>query len=116
LGGPEPPARHEKRDFKPAWVGAFVIALVYVIVVVCMLTFMVFSRFKTEPAAENNAGLFPKPRLQVDSQSDLNQMQARDREVLNSYAWIDRDTGVVRIPIERAMDLVAERGLEGGAR
>ena len=43
-------------------------------------------------------------------------MQARDRERLNSYAWIDRETGTVRIPIERAMDLVAERGVNGVAK
>jgi len=107
---------HETRDFKPIWVGAFVAVLVYAIVVVYMFTFTVFSHFKAGEVTQTSPGLFPQPRLQIDAQSELVQMQARDRERLNSYAWIDRETGTVRIPIERAMDLVAERGVNGVAK
>ena len=107
---------HETRDFKPVWVGAFVVGLVYVIVVLYIFAFTVFSRFTTATTPETNAGLFPQPRLQVDPQNDLMQTQARDRELLNSYGWVDRSTGTVRIPIERAMDLIAERGLNGAAK
>jgi hypothetical protein len=108
--------RHETRDFKPVWVGMFVVVLVYVIVVLYMFAFTVFSKFKRDEAgtpqtSQGNAALFPQPRLQIDPQSDLSLTQARDREVLNGYAWTDRTTGAVRIPIERAMDIVAERGL-----
>ena len=109
-------ARHEARDFKPIWVGTFVVVLVYVIVVVYMFTFTIFSRFKTTQVAETTSGLFPQPRLQVDPQNELIEMQARDREILNSYAWVDRDAGTVRIPIDRAMELIAERGLNGVAK
>jgi hypothetical protein len=37
--------------------------------------------------------------------------QAEDERVLGSYGWIDAQNGVVRIPIERAMELVLEHGL-----
>jgi hypothetical protein len=107
---------HETRDFKPSWVAMFVVMLVYVIVVVYMLTFTIFSHLKTAQIAETNAGLFPEPRLQIDPKSELMQVQERDREMLTSYAWVDRDTGVVRIPIERAMELVTERGLNGATK
>ena len=108
--------RHETRDFKPVWVGAFVVVLVYVIVVLYMFAFTVFSKFRhedsgTPQATESNPSLFPQPRLQIDPQSDLSRMEARDREVLNGYGWVDRNAGAVRIPIDRAMDIVAERGL-----
>jgi hypothetical protein len=109
-------SRHETKDFKPSWVAMFAVMLVYVIVVVYMLTFTIFSQFKTEQVAETNAGLFPEPRLQIDPQSELGQVQERDREVLNSYAWVDRDSGVVRIPIERAMELVVDPGAKGGTK
>ncbi|HVZ23631.1 MAG TPA: hypothetical protein VG871_21305 [Vicinamibacterales bacterium] len=36
---------------------------------------------------------------------------ARDLRTLNSYGWVDRSRGVVHIPIERAMELVAKEGL-----
>ncbi len=30
---------------------------------------------------------------------------------LNTYAWVDKDAGVVRIPVDRAIDLLAQKGL-----
>lgn len=52
----------------------------------------------------------PSPRLQAEPALELEEMQARDRLVLESYGWIDREAGVARIPIERAMTILAERG------
>jgi hypothetical protein len=54
---------------------------------------------------------FPAPRLQVHPAEDLVDYQAREKEQLASYGWVDREKGVVRIPIDRAMDLLVERGL-----
>jgi hypothetical protein len=53
----------------------------------------------------------PEPRLQVSPQQDLRQMRAAETAVLHSYGWVDRQAGIVRIPIERAIELLAERGL-----
>ena len=53
----------------------------------------------------------PEPRLQVSPARDLQEMRAREDEVLHSYGWVDRQAGIVRIPIDRAIDLLAERGL-----
>lgn len=38
-------------------------------------------------------------------------LRAAETELLNTYGWIDQEAGVVRIPIDRAMELIAERGL-----
>jgi hypothetical protein len=38
-------------------------------------------------------------------------LQAHEDELLNNYGWVDQDAEVVRIPIERAMELLLERGL-----
>jgi hypothetical protein len=53
----------------------------------------------------------PQPRLQTDPFTDITALRAKEREVLDEYAWVDKNTGVVRIPIERAIDVLAERGL-----
>ena len=54
---------------------------------------------------------FPAPRLQPHPADDYQAfLKAREHE-LHSYGWVDRKTGAVRIPIERAMQLVVERGL-----
>ena len=53
----------------------------------------------------------PEPRLQHDPAVDLQQLHARSMVMLHTYGWADRSRGAVRLPIERAMDLVARRGL-----
>ena len=53
----------------------------------------------------------PKPRLEVYPHVDLEHKMQADEAVLNSYGWVDRESGVVRIPIDRALKLLAERGL-----
>lgn len=61
----------------------------------------------------------PGPRLQVDPSADWQQLRATDEAVLNSYGWVDQPGGAVRIPVDRAMDLLAQRGLpvrSGGQR
>jgi hypothetical protein len=54
---------------------------------------------------------FPRPRLQVKAPLDLAKLRAAEDANLDSYRWIDRNSGTVRIPIDRAMQLLLERGL-----
>jgi hypothetical protein len=51
------------------------------------------------------------PLLQPATGDDLARARAAEAEHLSSYGWIDRPTGVVHVPIERAMELLLERGL-----
>ena len=53
----------------------------------------------------------PAPLLQTTPHDDLVALRAREQSVLDTYGWVDKDGGVVRIPIEKAMDLLAARGL-----
>jgi len=53
----------------------------------------------------------PEPRLQRYPARDMRDMRADEDRILNQYAWIDPDKGIVRIPVDRAMDLIAQRGL-----
>jgi len=53
----------------------------------------------------------PYPRLQVSPQVELREFRAKEEQLLNGYGWEDKSKGVVRIPIDRAMDLIAQRGL-----
>jgi hypothetical protein len=54
---------------------------------------------------------FPKPRLQDDDVTDMRQQLYGEESTLQSYGWVDQEAGEARIPIERAMELTAERGL-----
>ena len=55
---------------------------------------------------------FPAPRLQTDDgNQDVADLHAREDLLLENYSWADHAQGKVRIPIEHAMELLAERGL-----
>ena len=64
------------------------------------------------PVAEANQPR-PRPRaaLQADPTADMARFAKEEEAALSSYAWVDRAGGVAQIPVERALDLVAERGL-----
>lgn len=53
------------------------------------------------PAARAPQGLIEQNRRAHD-------LAAARREQLESYGWVDRDKGLIRIPVERAMQLVVE--------
>jgi hypothetical protein len=55
---------------------------------------------------------FPTPKLQTDDGlQDLADLHAREDLLLENYSWVDRSQGKVRIPIARAMELIAQSGL-----
>jgi hypothetical protein len=55
---------------------------------------------------------FPKPNLQIDDDhAQMTALLAHQNLELNSYGWLDRSNGIVRIPIDRATDLILQRGL-----
>jgi hypothetical protein len=58
------------------------------------------------PRAKNR---FPSPELQSSPEDDLTRFEAAQRARLTTYAWVDRDHNIARIPIDQAMQLVAGR-------
>jgi hypothetical protein len=52
----------------------------------------------------------PQPRLQVAAPLDLKAYRDDQEKTLHEYRWVDSQGGVVRIPIERAMDLLLQKG------
>lgn len=55
----------------------------------------------------------PGPRLQTDPQEDVQRLQEHEERWLNTYRWIDKQKGVVHIPIEEAMKKLAKAGVAG---
>ena len=54
---------------------------------------------------------FPDPKLETDERNQLNNIRLSEEQKLNSYGWVDQKAGAVRIPIDRAMDLLVQQGL-----
>lgn len=53
----------------------------------------------------------PEPRLQRSPHMDLKRLQAHEDWELTHYHWIDRNRGFVAIPIDQAIQLIAQRGI-----
>lgn len=75
------------------------------------------GNFESDPQIEQQqlqqmVKRFPTPRLQTDDGNmDVAEMHAREDMLLNHYSWVDEQKQTVRIPITRAMELIAQRGL-----
>jgi len=54
---------------------------------------------------------FPNPKLEEDERGQLNGIRLEEEKTLYSYGWVDEKAGTVRIPIDRAVDLLVQRGL-----
>ncbi len=116
---------HESRDvrIRPiviAFVVLFVIAVVtHGLMYGVLYGFTAREERRSEPASPLAATYGrqapPAPRLQVAPAADLGRLRAREDALLHGYSWADRDAGVVRIPIERAIELLASRGLPSAA-
>ena len=65
----------------------------------------------TRAVTHENVQTFPQPRLEENERTQLRQfIEDQDRK-LATYDWVDKDSGTVRIPIDRAMELIVQRGL-----
>ena len=72
---------------------------------------MVTPQADTRAVTPENAETFPQPRLEENERTQLRSfIEDQDRK-LATYDWVDKDKGTVRIPIDRAMDLIEQRGL-----
>jgi hypothetical protein len=65
----------------------------------------------TRAVTHENVQTFPQPRLEENERSQLRQLIEDQDRKLATYDWVDKDRGTVRIPIDRAMELIVERGL-----
>lgn len=116
-----PVGKFEERDVNVWAVGKFGIGLALLCLVCLALLLGLFKFFEAQnggakPRVTTGIGvdaskLPPEPRLEVTPILDLQAMRAAEDKVLGSYAWIDKSQGLVRIPIDRAIDLLSQRGL-----
>ena len=112
----DPHAGHETTDINVWAVGKFAIGLVIVCVVSLLLLFglLKFFQSREETSVANTVEpvkLFPEPQLQKTEILDLKALHAEEDKLLNGYAWVDPKQGIVRIPVDRAIEVLAKRGL-----
>lgn len=113
--------RREASDVSFSSVMGFGAGLVVSAVVVSVLVWVLFLYFAAQAARRGSTvdrlsqpqGLPvpPRPRLQTDPRGDLLALREAEDRTLTTYGWVDRNAGIVRIPIDQAMKLTVDRGL-----
>jgi hypothetical protein len=110
---------HERSDIDPRRVALVGLALAGVILATLLGAYGLFHYFhRNETQRQPSPSPLsytreatPEPLLSIEPGKDLKTLRAEEEAVLKTYGWIDREKGIVRIPIDRAIEIVAERGL-----
>jgi len=116
-----PENRFEHRDVSFKALSKFAIGLVITAIFSAGLVLGIFQYMlhreggvpasRIESPAQDARQLPPEPRLEETPMSDLQEMRAAEDQILHTYGWLDQPNGIVRLPIDRAMELIAQRGL-----
>jgi hypothetical protein len=112
------PNNYEMTDagFRPIVWGGIVLVAIMIIAFVSM--YVLLGNYEARQAATatplsplaEERPLPPEPRLQVLPEIDLQTFRANEDSLVNSYGWVSKEAGVVRIPVDRAMELMLQRG------
>lgn len=122
---------YEHRDMGPGVLVGFMIALVVMVVVANIVVKVAYKLMDHYEMTHQKAGSplvpsstgdmheveadaakrFPTPRLETDEDTEIYGFMLKQEQALSTYGWVDQSAGTLHIPIDRAMDLIAQRGL-----
>jgi hypothetical protein len=120
--GPTPPdAKHEHTDIDPAIGYKFALWLAVAMVLSFGIVYGTFTFFDSQQTAANTAARrfplaagvtrpVPTPSLQTQPFRDVYLLRDEEAKKLQSYGWVDQEGGVARIPIDKAMEMMMQRG------
>ena len=125
--GDKPGVHHETTDVDIRGIFLFGAGLFVVAVIVHLLVWVLFGYFSSREevraareyplTAGRENQLPPEPRLQPNPgggalpREEMLDLHEHEEQVLTTYGWVDKNAGIVRIPIEEAMKIVVQRGL-----
>jgi hypothetical protein len=117
-GAPTGSPGYEVRDANVRGVFNFLVYLCLTLVFTALVCWGLFRYFSASQGNLAPASPFAGtrqlpsgPQLQVNPRRDLLQFRAEQEQSLQSYSWENKTTGTVRVPIERAMELLLQKGL-----
>jgi hypothetical protein len=103
---------YEPSDVDPRLIAILAGGVAFFLAAVPFVLLGVYPQARHEPSG-NPVNAAPPPRLQIDPRADLQALGSTETVRLSTYGWIDRARGTVHLPVERAMELTAQRGLPG---
>ena len=95
---------------------AIVMAMLLVLVAIAVLALRLGFDTAISDVKRSLTVAMPQPALQTAPQQDLAALRAREERELNTYYWVEREKGIVNIPISDAMKQLAAKGIDGFPR
>jgi hypothetical protein len=113
---------HEANKLSVRGLVLFASALVALTTAVELILGGVMNGLYTESKSQRSPSLFkeepeslPAPRLQDNPAGELAAFKQAELSHLNGYGWVEEEKGIAHIPIARAIEILAERGLPKGS-
>jgi hypothetical protein len=110
-----PNTAYEQSDWHIGWTALAFLGIFLLLVIAPVVLIGAFPR----SVSDVKHGLTvepPQPRLQTNPPEDLAQFRVDEDKQLNSYYWVDKEKGIVHIPIGEAMKILVRKGIEGFPR
>lgn len=107
---------HETREVSVQFIVTSLFALLIGVFLTCLLVVGIFQFFHhtylpDATTLANPQQLPPEPRVEEHPWQQIQDLRAHEDHVLSTYAVIDKSQGTVRIPVDRAIDMLAQKGL-----
>jgi hypothetical protein len=105
---------YERSDIETNAVACIAAGLGTFVLIVPLVMPLIFpqSMRHASPAARPTLSA-DAPPLEVAPSDELERVRREDAEIADTYVWVDRDHGIVRVPVKRAAELLLRRGLPG---
>jgi hypothetical protein len=110
--GINPDTAYEPSDWRISTT-AIVLAMVLALVAIAVFALRIIFQTAALDVDRSPTVAMPASTLQTDPAQDLVRLRAREDQALNTYYWVDRQNGVVHIPIDQALKQIVARGLDG---
>lgn len=120
--GSQPAHDHERSDVAPRWPIYIGVGMLLTLpVAIALISLLLNSVWAPAPGSNRAPLAMPAPapdapRLQLDPRADLARLQQRWQRRLHGIGWVDRDAGIVHVPIEQAKRRLIENGLPEDTR
>jgi hypothetical protein len=107
-----PNTAFEPSDWSLGPVALIYIAILMLLAISCLVLIVAFP--DALPDVDRTLRISPPgPRLETNPEAELQRFRAEEEKRLNTYGWIDKQKGIVHIPIEEAMKNLARTGAPG---
>lgn len=112
--------KYESEDVSGKRLGAIGVLIVIAAIILPFLLWGIYGHLKTSyghGAAISEAKNFerfnapPEPNLKPNPVENYREFRRAESEKLNGYGWVDKEKGIVHIPIEQAMQMLVNKGL-----